>query len=136
MFPKRHYLKCHLRGYCLGDEIEPRRTPTAHSRTNKIHQILITHKDRLNLIGFDLFQDLFHEFGTEIIVINELESLSTEQEIFQEIISLLHCYAMAMYSRRRRAFTQIKAMEFEQELTLSLSLSPSLNNAIFPMVPG
>lgn len=82
---------------------------------HKIKMVILSHKDRLSRIGFDLFKDLFKEFGTEIIVINELESVSTEQEIFQEIISLLHCYAMSMYSKRRKIFIKKKIEEFQNE---------------------
>jgi len=84
----------------------------------KIEKIIISHKDRLSRIGFELFYDLFQEFGTEIVIVNELESVSTEQEIFQEIISLLHCYAMSMYSKRRKQFTQKKIKEFKNEINL------------------
>ena len=84
----------------------------------KINSIIISHKDRLSRIGFKLFQRLFREFGTEIIVINELESVSTEQEIFQEIISLLHRYAMSMYSRRRKEFVKKKKEEFQDEISV------------------
>lgn len=84
----------------------------------KINSIIISHKDRLSRIGFKLFQRLFKEFGTEIIVINELESVSTEQEIFQEIISLLHCYAMSIYSRRRKEFIKKKKEEFQDEISI------------------
>jgi len=84
----------------------------------KIEKIIISHKDRLSRIGFELFYDLFQEFGTEIVIVNDLESVSTEQEIFQEIISLLHCYAMSMYSKRRKQFTQKKIKEFKNEVNL------------------
>lgn len=84
----------------------------------RIETIIISHKDRLSRIGFKLFNDLFQEFGARIVVINDLESVSTEQEIFQEIISLLHCYAMSMYSKRRRKFTQKKVKEFQDEINL------------------
>jgi predicted site-specific integrase-resolvase len=57
----------------------------------KIERVIISHKDRLSRTGFDLFQDLFREFGMQIVIVNDLESVSTEQEIFQEIISLIHC---------------------------------------------
>ena len=86
--------------------------------TFKIHSIIISHKDRLSRVGFKLFQHLFKEFGTEIIVINDLESVSTEQEIFQEIISLLRCYAMSMYSRRRKDFVKKKRREFQDEISV------------------
>lgn len=82
----------------------------------KLQSVIISHKDRLSRIGFELFTRLLKEFGTEIIVINDLESVSTEQEIFQEIISLLHCYAMSMYSKRRKQFTKKKITEFEHEI--------------------
>jgi len=84
----------------------------------KIEKIIISHKDRLSRIGFELFKDLFQEFGTEIVIINDLESVLTEQEIFQEISSLLHCYAMSMYSKRRKQFTQKKIKEFKNEINL------------------
>jgi len=84
----------------------------------RINSVIISHKDRLSRIGFKLFQHLFREFGTNIVVINDLESVSTEQEIFQEIISLLHCYAMSMYSRRRKDFVKKKKGEFQDEISL------------------
>lgn len=86
----------------------------------KINSVIISHKDRLSRIGFKLFQHLFREFGTELVVINELESGSTEQEIFQEIISLLHCYAMSMYSRRRKDFVKKKKREFQDEISVQI----------------
>lgn len=61
----------------------------------------ITYKDRLSRISFDMFQRLFAEFGCEIVVINDTEDKSDETEIFEEIISMLHCFAMKMYSKRR-----------------------------------
>ena len=84
----------------------------------KINSVIISHIDRLSRIGFKLFQKFFNEFGTEIIVINDLESISTEQEIFQEIISLLHCYAMSMYSRRRKEFVIKEKSEFKDEISV------------------
>ena len=89
----------------------------------RIKSLIISHKDRLSRIGFDMFKYLFQEFGTEIIVINELESVSTEQEIFQEIIALLHCYAMVMYSKRRKQFTKKKQEEFANEISLQVQVS-------------
>lgn len=69
----------------------------------KVDKIIITYKDRLSRVGFELFKTLFEKFGTEIIVISELgsEELDSE-EIFEEIVSLLHCYSMKMYSKRNQ----------------------------------
>lgn len=70
----------------------------------KVEKVVITYKDRLSRVGFDLFYHLFRKFGTEIVVASQLgsEKLDSE-EIFEEIVSLLHCYSMKMYSKRRVA---------------------------------
>ena len=84
----------------------------------KINSVIISHKERLSWIGFTLFQKLLNEFGTEIIVINDLKSISTEQEIFQEIISLLHCYVISIYSWRRKEFVIKKKSVFKDEISV------------------
>lgn len=38
----------------------------------KVRKIIITYKDRLSRVGFELFHYLFKQFGTEIIVISEV----------------------------------------------------------------
>src|SRR5699024_2222299 len=69
----------------------------------KIDKVIITHKDRLSRVCFDLFKTLFDKFGAEIVVISETgnEKLDSE-EVFEEIVSLLHCYSMKMYSKRNQ----------------------------------
>lgn len=68
----------------------------------KVKRVVITYKDRISRVGFELFTYLFKKFGCEIIVISEIgsEKLDSE-EIFEEIVSLLHCYSMKLYSSRK-----------------------------------
>lgn len=68
----------------------------------KVERIVITYKDRLSRVGFELFYYLFKKYNCEIIVMSEVgsEKLDSE-EIFEEIISLLHCYSMKLYSKRK-----------------------------------
>lgn len=69
----------------------------------KVKRVVITHKDRLSRVGFDLFSHLFNKFGTEIVVMSDyLDSKTDEQEIMSEIIALLHYFAMKQYSSRRK----------------------------------
>lgn len=71
---------------------------------HKVAKVVITYKDRLSRVGFGLFYHLFKKFGTEIIVMSEVGSPKLDsQEIFEEVVSLLHCYSMKMYSKRRIA---------------------------------
>lgn len=68
----------------------------------KVERVVITYKDRLSRIGFELFYHLFKKYNCEIVVMSEVgsEKLDSE-EIFEEIISLLHCYSMKLYSKRK-----------------------------------
>ena len=69
----------------------------------KVNKIIITYKDRLSRVGFELFSYLFKKYGCEIIVISEIGSEKLDsQEIFEEIISLLHYYSMKLYSSRKQ----------------------------------
>ena len=70
---------------------------------NKVEKIIITYKDRLSRVGFGLFKHLFEKFGCEIEVISEIGSSKLDsEEIFEEIVSLLHCYSMKLYSSRKK----------------------------------
>ncbi len=70
---------------------------------NRVKQVIITYKDRLSREGFELFSYLFKQFGTEIVVVSEMGNTKLDsQEVMEEIISLMHCFAMKMYSKRKR----------------------------------
>lgn len=80
----------------------------------KVDKVVITYKDRLSRVGFELFKHLFAKFGTEIIVVSSIGSEKLDaREIFEEIVSLLHCYSMKLYSSRRKK-KLIKALTEEE----------------------
>lgn len=69
----------------------------------KVERVIITHQDRLSRVGFELFEYLFKNYDTKIEVISdELNPKTDEQELFEEIISLLHCFSMRDCSHRRK----------------------------------
>lgn len=68
----------------------------------KVSSIIVSNKDRLSRVGFGLFKALFSKYGCEIIVVDDTENEKTDaEEIFEEIISLLHCFSMKLYSKRK-----------------------------------
>ncbi len=68
----------------------------------KVKRVIITHKDRLSRVGFELFEYLFKNYNTQIEVISdEMNPKTDEQELFEEIVSLLHCFSMRSYSHRK-----------------------------------
>ncbi len=85
---------------------------------NKIKKVFVTYKDRFSRIGFDIFKNLFEKFGCKIIVLNEIDDDKIiEKEIFNEIISLIHCFSMKVYSKRRQEKLKLikKDLELEDE---------------------
>ena len=69
---------------------------------HKVERVVITYKDRLSRVGFELFYYLFSKYDCEIVVMSEVGSQKLDrEEIFEEMISLLHCYSMKLYSKRR-----------------------------------
>jgi len=74
----------------------------------KIEKIIITYKDRLSRIAFEFFSILFSKFGTKIEVISEVGSIKLDsEEIFEEIIHLIHSFSMKLYSSRKGKSIQI-----------------------------
>lgn len=69
----------------------------------KIEYIFIENKDRLCRFGFELLEDLFKYYGTKIVVIsNEIQNKTYEQELTDDLISIIHYFSMKSYSNRRK----------------------------------
>jgi len=67
----------------------------------KVERVIITYKDRLSRVGFDLFYYLFQKYHCEIVVMSEVGSTKLDsEEIFEEIVRMLHCYSMKLYTKR------------------------------------
>lgn len=81
-----------------------------------VERVVVTYKDRLSRIGFDLFQHLFKKYNCEIMVMSEVGSVKLDtQEVFEEIVSLLHCYSMKLYLSRKRLKKIKEAIEDVEE---------------------
>ena len=87
----------------------------------KIDKVFITYKDRLSRISFQMFKNLFQEFSCEIIVLSEIDDEKLiEKEIFNEIIDLIHCFSMKVYSNSRKEKLKLieKDLKFEDEINI------------------
>ena len=85
---------------------------------NEINTVIIENKDRLVRFGFDLIETLFAKHGTNIVVVSETENKTYEQELTDDLISIIHYYSMKSYSNRRKlhnAETALKNNETEQQ---------------------
>jgi len=69
---------------------------------NKIETIIVENKDRLCRFGFDLFENFCKQYNTKIIVTSDVENKSYEQELTDDLISIIHYFSMKSYSNRRK----------------------------------
>jgi len=82
---------------------------------NKIKTIVISNKDRLVRFGYDWFEKFCGKFNTKIMIVNN-ETLSPNEELVQDIISILHVFSCRLYGLRKYK-NQIKGdKEIAQEL--------------------
>jgi len=68
----------------------------------KIDKIFITYKDRLSRLSFLTLENMFKQFGTQIIVINNKINNNIEDDLFEELISIIHLFSTKIYSTRRK----------------------------------
>ena len=69
----------------------------------KVNTIFVEYKDRLLRIGFEDFERICAFFGTKIIVLdNSAVDKSKQQEITEDLISIIHHFSMRIYSSRKR----------------------------------
>ena len=76
---------------------------------NKIKTIVISNKDRFIRFGYDWFEKFCEKFNTKIIIVNN-ETLSSNEELVQDIISILHVFSCRLYGLRKYK-NQIKVDE-------------------------
>lgn len=61
----------------------------------KVKRVVITYKDRLSRVGFDLFSYLFAKHGCELIVMSEVGSTELDsEEVFDDVAHLLKNYSL------------------------------------------
>ena len=82
---------------------------------NKIKTIVISNKDRFIRFGYDWFEKFCEKFNTKIIIVNN-ETLSPNEELVQDIISILHVFSCRLYGLRKYK-NQIKE---DEEITKEL----------------
>ena len=77
----------------------------------QIKTIVITNKDRWIRFGYDWFEKFCNKFDTTIVVVNN-ETLSPQEELVQDIISILHVFSCKLYGLRKYK----KQIERDEEL--------------------
>lgn len=80
-------------------------------KDNKYDKIIVEHKDRLTRFGFNYIQLLT---GNRIEVINE--SKEEDEDITQDLISIIHCFSARIYGLRRSKRLKLKVKDAIKEI--------------------
>ena len=78
-----------------------------------IKTIIVTHKDRFIRFGYDWFEKFCMKFNTTIV---NNEELSPQEELVQDIVSLLHVFSCRLYGLRKYK----KQIERDEEIAKEL----------------
>jgi predicted site-specific integrase-resolvase len=80
---------------------------------SELSTLVIAHKDRLARFGFELLAHLCETHGCQIVVLN-MESLSPEQEMVQDWMTIVHCFSSRLDGLRNYRKAIQKALKDDQ----------------------
>ena len=67
---------------------------------HKIDRVVVEHKDRLSRFGFGLLEAYFNSHGVEIEWADEVLGKSYEEELVEDILSLMASFSARIYGKR------------------------------------
>ena len=122
---QRIYDSCISRGIKLDEQLEDIKSGMSEDRPsfqklirmvvkNEVELVVIENKDRLIRFGYSTIESIFKYFGTKILVLNDtIENKTYEQELTEDLISIIHYFTMKSYSHRRKLNKLRKDLEAE-----------------------
>lgn len=84
----------------------------------EIKTLILAHRDRLTRFGFEWFEHFAKINGCELLVLNQ-ERLSPEQEMVQDLMTIVHCFSSRLYGLRnyRKKLDEALKMDAEHDLS-------------------
>ena len=73
-------------------------------------EIVVAHKDRFTRFGFEFFEWLLHQYGVKLIILDDQNHKSPEQELAEDLLSIVHVFSCRQNGRRK-----YKTIETENE---------------------
>ena len=77
--------------------------------SGKVKTLVVAHKDRLTRFGFDLIEYICQQNNCEILVMNSL-SVSPEQEMVEDLMTIIHSFSSRLYGLRNYRKSLEKAL--------------------------
>ena len=79
----------------------------------QVERVVLAHQDRLARFGYQLLAHLCQQQSCELVVLNT-ETLSPEQELVQDLMTIVDCFSSRLYALRNYRKALKKAIEDDQ----------------------
>lgn len=66
-----------------------------------IGELVVAHRDRLSRFAFDLIETIVKKAGGKITVIDDIQQKSSEQELAEDLLAIVHIYSCRSMGKRR-----------------------------------
>lgn len=94
------------------------KTILEQSMQGNVESVTVFHRDRLARFAFELIEFIFNANNTKLIVIDKDDSKSSEQELTEDLLSIVHIYSCKQMGKRR--YTK-KSNDVKSETNQNLS---------------
>jgi predicted site-specific integrase-resolvase len=81
-----------------------------------IGEVVIAHRDRLSRFGFDLIKIIIEKAGGKITILDDEQNKSSEQELAEDLLSIIHIYSCRQMGKRSYKIKQSKSIENQNEV--------------------
>jgi putative resolvase len=78
--------------------------------TRQIERIVLNYKDRLVRFGYELFEEICNLNNIELEVINHTEDKTYEEELVEDVLSIITVFSAKLYGSRSHKTKKIKEM--------------------------
>ena len=75
---------------------------------NKISNIFISTKDRLSRFGYEYLKNIFNKYNCNIVILDNSDTKTYENELTDDLLTIIHHFSMKYYSKRRILLKNIK----------------------------
>ena len=69
--------------------------------SGELEEVVVAHRDRLCRFAFELLQFIFESCEVKLIVLDSEDGKSSEQELAEDILSIIHVYSCRSMGKRR-----------------------------------
>ncbi|MGB9886504.1 MAG: IS607 family transposase [Moorellales bacterium] len=78
------------------------------ARERKMRAIAVTYPDRLTRFGFEYLEEHFNSFGIEVLVLNREEDRNPQQELVEDLLTIVTSFAGKLYGHRSHKVKKLR----------------------------